>query len=167
MFTYFNPGRTQQNIIHLHIYWCRVPVVFSLTFIRIKFFQQNLVNILKSNLSWKSTHLQPSRCSMRTVRQAHVMQLTFLFETSQSASKNATLTQFSLYMPLVMKSVTWETLSWNTKNCGIKYLCRLPDVGPVILCIAGLLPQIPNHFATFDASLTNFSVFLTHSHDFN
>jgi hypothetical protein len=33
--------------------------------------------------------------------------------------------------------------------------------------IAGLLPQSPYHFATFDASLTNFSVFLTRSQDFN
>ena len=111
---------------------------FSPTFIRIKFFRQSLVNILKINLSRKSTHLQASSCSMQTVRQAHMMQLTFLkinlsrksthlqasscsmqtvrqshmmqltflFETSQSASKNATLTQCSLYMPLVMKSVT-------------------------------------------------------------
>lgn len=94
-------------------------------------------------------------------------QLTFLLETSQSASKNATLTQCSLYMSLIIKSGTWGTLSWNTRNCWIKFLRSSPDVAPVILCIEGLLPQSPYHFATLSASLTNFSVFLTNSHDFN
>ena len=37
----------------------------------------------------------------------------------------------------------------------------------MILCIVVLLPQSPYNFATFSPSLTNFSVFLTHSHDFN
>jgi hypothetical protein len=125
-----------------------------------------LKNILKINLPCKSTHLQPSS-SIRTVKQTDMTKLTFLFEPSKSASTNATLTRCSLCMSFVIKSVTCETLSWNTRNCWIKFLCCSSDVGPVILCIAGLFPQSPYHFATFSASLTDFSVFLTHAHDCN
>ena len=62
-----------------------------------------------------------------------------------------------------MKSVILETLSWNTKNWWIKFVLCSPDVGSVILCIAGLLPQRPNHFVTFSVGLTNFP---NQSHDY-